>query len=241
MASAIASTSAYVFPPTTDPPPRPPAHPPAAAAAPPLPPPPGPAYPPQPQPQSQSQQAEERNYTLVYNHYGDREHDQAEYEQHERQDGDHDDDEFDELGSEPESTSAAPQSKRRKKDISAITLGSDDAPGLSGGRLKRFMCSYPGCGKCYTRPIRLEEHQRSHTGERPYKCPDCDATFQRDSHLKAHARSHLSDSDKRYPCGLCDKRFWTNQHVKKHVEMVHNAKGYDVRPSFPSFRATPPD
>ncbi|GAA5883566.1 hypothetical protein JCM3774_001743 [Rhodotorula dairenensis] len=224
MASAVASTSAYVFPPTTDPPPPPPA-PPHAAAPPPV---------PSQQPLfSFGAHGHEPPFDYVRNAYSHHPHGGVE-DRHVGQgggDGDYRDD-FDELGSEPEEEDGAalspPKRKRRRAaQISAITLGSDDAPGLSGGRLKRFMCSYPGCGKCYTRPIRLEEHQRSHTGERPFKCPDCDATFQRDSHLKAHARSHLSDSDKRYPCGLCEKRFWTNQHVKKHVEMVHNSKGYD--------------
>ncbi|GAA5820645.1 hypothetical protein JCM3770_003565, partial [Rhodotorula araucariae] len=35
----------------------------------------------------------------------------------------------------------------------------------SGGRKKKYLCAWPGCGKAYTRPVRLEEHQRSHTGE----------------------------------------------------------------------------
>lgn len=35
----------------------------------------------------------------------------------------------------------------------------------SGGRLKKFICPHEDCGKAYTRPVRLEEHIRSHTGE----------------------------------------------------------------------------
>lgn len=35
----------------------------------------------------------------------------------------------------------------------------------SGGRTKKWVCDYPGCDKSYSRPVRLEEHQRSHTGE----------------------------------------------------------------------------
>lgn len=36
---------------------------------------------------------------------------------------------------------------------------------LSGGRVKKFKCIFPGCDKSYTRPVRLEEHVRTHTGE----------------------------------------------------------------------------
>ena len=36
---------------------------------------------------------------------------------------------------------------------------------LSGGRVKKFVCTVEGCGKAYTRPVRLEEHVRTHTGE----------------------------------------------------------------------------
>ena len=170
-------------------------------------------------------------------------------------DGDDDDDD-DDQGSDGERS----ERKRRRKDqLDGVTLGSGDSPGLSGGRLKRYPCPHPGCIKCYTRPIRLEEHLRSHTGEvssvspfplctpfpplftflsklipsrrpvqRPFKCEECGATFIRDSHLKAHARSHLSDSAKEHGCQICDKRFWTNQHLKKHMDMVHDGKGYDV-------------
>jgi len=34
-----------------------------------------------------------------------------------------------------------------------------------GGRPKNYGCPFDGCSKSYTRPVRLEEHVRSHTGE----------------------------------------------------------------------------
>ncbi|GAA6003772.1 hypothetical protein JCM10207_003591 [Rhodosporidiobolus poonsookiae] len=108
----------------------------------------------------------------------------------------------------------------------------------SGGRLKRFMCTWPNCGKCYTRPVRLEEHQRTHTGERPFACPQCSSTFARDSHLKAHMRTHKSAADKAYICAEegCDKKFWTSQHLKKHIEVVHQGKTYDCPSCDKTFR-----
>ena len=30
---------------------------------------------------------------------------------------------------------------------------------------KKYHCTFSGCGKSYSKPCRLEEHERSHTGE----------------------------------------------------------------------------
>ncbi|GAA5866370.1 hypothetical protein JCM8547_000756 [Rhodosporidiobolus lusitaniae] len=124
----------------------------------------------------------------------------------------------------------------------ALVLDKDD-PAVpkekSGGRAKRYLCTWPGCGKAYTRPVRLEEHQRVHTGERPFACSQCSSTFARDSHLKAHMRTHSSEAEKTYICTEgdgCDKKFWTNQHLKKHIEVVHRGKTYDCPDCDETFR-----
>ena len=55
-------------------------------------------------------------------------------------------------------------------------------PELSGGRAKKFPCLEVGCGKAFTRPSRLEEHNRSHTGEVSFEtllcCSNTDQTIE---------------------------------------------------------------
>ena len=53
----------------------------------------------------------------------------------------------------------------------AIADGDDDAFAIESLnasksiRPKRYKCTYEGCAKAYTKPSRLDEHVRSHTGE----------------------------------------------------------------------------
>ncbi|KAH9824127.1 hypothetical protein DFH28DRAFT_1077908 [Melampsora americana] len=100
---------------------------------------------------------------------------------------------------------------------------------------KRYQCTWTGCNKTYAKPIRLKEHERSHTNERPHACPHCPATYRRDTHLTAHIRMHLPEESKPFVCEwkekdeededqICTKRFWTKQHLKVHRESIHEGK-----------------
>ena len=73
---------------------------------------------------------------------------------------------------------------------------------------KRYRCSAPGCSKAYTKPSRLEEHERSHTGDvRVFVSPcsiACDAVISRDR-LFARPVTSL----------ICEKR--TSTHTHGHI------------------------
>ncbi|KAH9045919.1 hypothetical protein EDB83DRAFT_2638027 [Lactarius deliciosus] len=105
---------------------------------------------------------------------------------------------------------------------------STSRPVIVNGRLllnpKRiYKCTFDGCDKSYAKPSRLEEHERSHNGNRPFVCTTCDKSYLRETHLQAHVRSHLSNSDRPFACeeSDCDKRFWTAQHLRAHKEVIH--------------------
>ncbi|TCD66374.1 Strongly-conserved Zn-finger binding protein (TFIIIA) [Steccherinum ochraceum] len=107
--------------------------------------------------------------------------------------------------------------------IPASTLAQKDTPAK-----KRYKCSYEGCRKAYSKPSRLAEHERSHTGDRPFVCQACDKSYLRESHLQAHSRSHLPSSSRPFECteDQCGKRFWTAQHLRVHSELHKGEKPF---------------
>ncbi|KAF9018466.1 hypothetical protein BDZ89DRAFT_1165183 [Hymenopellis radicata] len=91
---------------------------------------------------------------------------------------------------------------------------------------KRYKCTFAGCDKAYTKPSRLEEHERTHTGLRPFVCSTCNKSYLRETHLHAHVRSHLPESERPLACDRpnCKKRFWTKQHLKVHLSWHDGSK-----------------
>ena len=51
-----------------------------------------------------------------------------------------------------------------------------------------LQCAY--CLKCFTKNFDLQQHVRSHTGEKPFHCPICGKGFSQKANLKKHVDTH---------------------------------------------------
>lgn len=70
------------------------------------------------------------------------------------------------------------------------------------------------CSKSFKTRQRLTQHQRTHSGEKPFRCTVCKKCFSRSHHLEGHMTVH---SDYRpYKCQLCGSGFKQASHLKLH-------------------------
>ena len=69
--------------------------------------------------------------------------------------------------------------------------GSTSAAPHQNGRDKVFTCKI--CNRSFGYKHVLQNHERTHTGEKPFECKVCHKRFTRDHHLKTHMRLHTGE------------------------------------------------
>ncbi|KAK5171852.1 uncharacterized protein LTR77_003488 [Saxophila tyrrhenica] len=128
------------------------------------------------------------------------------------------------------SSTPPPSSTTYTEDATSAAGTTVTAGGSTYRRLKKYICSFGDCGKAYDRPVKLEAHERTHTGERPFVCGEegCDKAFFKSEHLKAHMQhkhSNVADHICSYIVRItddgveheCGKAFTTSSRLKRHL------------------------
>lgn len=96
---------------------------------------------------------------------------------------------------------------------------------------KPFKCDE--CDYACSDSTNLKRHKRKHTGEKPFKCDECDYTCNQKAHLDAHCRIHTGE--KPYKCDECDYTCTVGASLAVHMRLHTGERPYKCEECEKSF------
>lgn len=112
------------------------------------------------------------------------------------------------------------EKKQRNKTLSKRVVNSGTITKKTSPP-RNHRCSFENCGKMFVRPAELAR-MRKHTGERPFKCDECDMDFMRKDHLTSHKLKHKDE--KQFKCQFCDYESNRGDTLKRHCNNKHKSE-----------------
>ena len=66
--------------------------------------------------------------------------------------------------------------------------------------------------------------ETAHKGQKPFKCPNCDADFTNEISMKKHYSMRHKEKEKSFKCSTCFETFRLKSDLAKHNVAVHGLK-----------------
>lgn len=90
-------------------------------------------------------------------------------------------------------------------------------------RVRGYQCDI--CGRSFSEKRNVDDHRRTHTGERPFVCETCGKSFAQRSSMKIHWKQ-MHESIKSHKCQYCEKSFIRRCHLVAHLTHHTGVRNY---------------